>query len=55
MNLIEEQSNARMYDILFANGNSKCTPSGYTKQILINKKIAIQPTNNVELEDGRWQ
>jgi hypothetical protein len=45
---IEEQSNTRMYDVLFADGNRKCIPSGFTEQILRHEKNAIQPTNNVE-------
>ena len=45
---IEEQSNARMYDVLFADGIRKCIPSGFTEQILRHEKNAIQPTNNVE-------
>ena len=45
---IEEQSNARMYDVLFANEIRKCIPSGFSKQILRHEKNSIQPTENVE-------
>ena len=45
---IEEQSNARMYDVLFANEIKKCIPSGFTEQILRHENNAIEPTENVE-------
>ena len=45
---IEEQSNVRMYDVLFDDGNTKCIPSGFTEHILRHEKDAIQPTNIVE-------
>ena len=45
---IEEQSNVRMYDVLFADGNRKCIPSGFTEQILRHEEDAIQETNIVE-------
>ena len=43
MNYIEEQSNARMYDVLF-DGIRKCIPSGFMEQILRHEKYSIQPT-----------
>jgi hypothetical protein len=45
---IDLQSNARMYDVLFADGNSKCIPSGFTEHILRHENNSIQPTKNVE-------
>jgi hypothetical protein len=37
-----------MYDILFADGNIKCIPSGFTEHILRHEIETIQPTNIVE-------
>jgi hypothetical protein len=45
---IDEQSNARMYDVLFADGIRKCIPSGFTEQILRHEKNSIEPTKNTE-------
>ena len=40
---IEEQSNARMYEVLFANGVRKCIPSGFTEHILRHESHSTQP------------
>jgi hypothetical protein len=48
MSYIEEQSNARMYDVLFADEIRKCIPSGFTKQILRHEKCTTQHTKNIE-------
>ena len=45
---IEEQSNARMHDVLFAHGIRNYIPSGFTEHILRHDKNSIQPTENVE-------
>ena len=35
---IEEQSSARMYDVLFDDGIRKCIPSGFTEQLHMHPK-----------------
>jgi hypothetical protein len=45
---IDLQSNVSMYDVLFADGTSKCIPSGFTEHILRHENNSIQPMKNVE-------
>jgi hypothetical protein len=45
---IEEQSNAKMYDVLFADGIRNCIPSVFTEPILRHEKNSIQFTENVK-------
>jgi hypothetical protein len=37
-----------MYDVLFADGITKCFPSGFTEKVLRHEKNSIEPTKNTE-------